>query len=415
MAVLVWGNVGERYYETGVDRGVLFPLTGDGVPWNGLVSVAEAPSGGEPRPYYLDGFKYLNLATSEEFAATIEAFSAPDEFDKCDGTASIHNGLFLTQQKRESFGLSYRTRIGNDVDGTDHGYKIHLVYNALASPSSRSNSTLNDSPSPITFSWGITTAPPTISGYKPSAHFVIDSRKTPAMLLRQVEDILYGSPTTSPRLPSVSELMTLMVNYVELGPLTATFRQSAINANNQTVYTFAGTLIGAASPSRRVVVAFSTSSTRTISSVTIGGIAATIDATHTLAGTARIGIASAVVPTGTTADIVITFDGTGASCGVGVWTLNYGGPTLQTALGSGDPISLTVATQTGDIVIAVSHTYNSATAVFDWTNVTSKFVTDTDNASETISGADGVATGISTVVGLNPSLASTVAIAAAYR
>ena len=209
MAVLVWGNVGERYYETGVDRGVLFPTLGDGVPWNGLISVTESPSGGEPRPYYLDGFKYLNLATSEEFAATIDAFSAPDEFDKCDGTASIQNGLFITQQKRESFGLSYRTIIANDVDGTDHGYKIHLVYNALAAPSSRSNSTINDSPSPITFSWGITTAPPTISGYKPSAHFVIDSRKTAPSVLLELENILYGDSSSNSRLPEVDELIAL--------------------------------------------------------------------------------------------------------------------------------------------------------------------------------------------------------------
>ena len=216
MAVLVWGNIGERYYETGVDRGVLFPTTGDGVPWNGLVSVSEAPSGGEPRLYYFDGFKYLNLATAEEFAATIEAFSAPDEFDKCDGTASIHNGLFITQQKRESFGLSYRTRIGNDVDGTDHGYKIHLVYNALASPSSRANSTLNDSPSPITFSWGITTAPPPITGFKPSAHFVIDSRKTPRAVLGLIEGVLYGNSVANSRLPEVSELMELFEQFLML-------------------------------------------------------------------------------------------------------------------------------------------------------------------------------------------------------
>lgn len=216
MAELVWGSIGERYFETGVDRGVLFPTSGDGVAWNGLISVSEAPTGGEPRPYYLDGFKYLNLATSEEFAATLDAFSAPEEFDKCDGTASIHNGLFITQQKRESFGLSYRTRIGNDVDGADHGYKIHLVYNALASPSSRSHTTINDSPSPITFSWGITTAPPAITGFKPSAHFVIDSRKTPKSVLALIEGVLYGSTSTNSRLPDVEELMALFESFLML-------------------------------------------------------------------------------------------------------------------------------------------------------------------------------------------------------
>ena len=216
MAVLVWGNVGERYFETGVDRGVLFPKTGPGVAWNGLVSVSEAPTGGEPRPYYLDGFKYLNLATAEEFAATIDAFSSPTEFDKCDGTASIHNGLFITQQPRESFGLSYRTRVGNDTDGADFGYKIHLVYNALAAPSTRTNSTLNDSPAPITFSWGITTAPPPITGFKPSAHFVIDSRKTPASVLSLIEGVLYGSASSNPRLPDVEELMDLFEQFMML-------------------------------------------------------------------------------------------------------------------------------------------------------------------------------------------------------
>lgn len=216
MAVLEWGTVGERFFETGVDRGVLFPKTGDGVPWNGLVSVSEAPTGGEPRSYYLDGFKYLNLATAEEFAATLDAFSSPTEFDKCDGTASIHNGLFITQQPRESFGLSYRTRIGNDVDGTDFGYKIHLVYNALASPSSRSNSTLNDSPAPITLSWGITTAPPPITGFKPSAHFVIDSRKTPKSVLSLIEGVIYGNSSANSRLPDVAELMDLFEQFMML-------------------------------------------------------------------------------------------------------------------------------------------------------------------------------------------------------
>lgn len=216
MAVLTWGDVGERYFETGVDRGVLFPKTGDGVAWNGLVSVDESPSGGEPRPYYLDGYKYLNLATAEEFAATINAYSAPPEFDKCDGTASIHHGLFVTQQPRESFGLSYRTRIGNDVDGVEHGYKIHLVYNALASPSSRTNGTLSDSTSPIVFGWGITTAPPPITGFKPSAHFVIDSRKTPKSVMSLIEGVIYGSSASNPMLPTVENLMEMFESFMML-------------------------------------------------------------------------------------------------------------------------------------------------------------------------------------------------------
>lgn len=216
MSVLTWGNIGERFYETGVDRGVLFPKIGDGVPWNGLISVSESPSGGEPRPYYYNGFKYLNLSTSEEFEASIDAYSAPEEFAKCDGIGSIHNGLFITQQPRESFGLSYRTLIGDDIIGTDLGYKIHLIYNALASPSSRSNASLNDSPTPMALSWNITTAPPPITGFKSSAHFVVDSRKTPASVLSLIEGVLYGTPSSSPRMPSVSELLDLFEQFVML-------------------------------------------------------------------------------------------------------------------------------------------------------------------------------------------------------
>lgn len=216
MAGLVWGLVGEKYYETGVDRGVLYPLVGDGVAWNGLISVSETPSGGEPRPYYLDGFKYLNLATAEEFAATIEAFSSPREFDRCDGTASIHNGLFITDQRRESFGFSYRTLIGNDVDGLGHGYKIHLVYNALASPTERNYSTIGDSTVVSSFSWEISTAPLQIPGMKPTAHFVIDSRKTPFSVLTLIEAILYGSMSKTSHLPSVDELMDIFESYINL-------------------------------------------------------------------------------------------------------------------------------------------------------------------------------------------------------
>lgn len=209
MAVLEWGTAGQRFFETGVDRGVLYPKIGNGVAWSGLLSVSEEPSGGEPKPYYFDGFKYLNLATAEEFSATIEAFSAPVEFGICDGTAAIHNGLFVTQQRRESFGFSYRTKVGNDVDGVDHGYKIHLVYNALSSPSQRNNATMGDSSEPITLSWGITTAPPPLSGFRPSAHFIIDSTKTEEAVLLELENILYGTSESDPYLPTISEIVSL--------------------------------------------------------------------------------------------------------------------------------------------------------------------------------------------------------------
>ena len=195
MPRLTWGQVGERYFETGVDRGVLYVGASAGVPWNGLTSVSEDLSGGEARPYYIDGVKYLNLAAAEEFVATIAAFSSPKEFGVCDGVSSIQNGLFVTQQPRKSFGLCYRTLIGNDVDGTDHGYKLHVVYNALAAPASRSNNTIADSSEPTALSWSVSTLAPGLSGYRPTAHLIFDSRYTPPNLLAAVEDILYGSDT----------------------------------------------------------------------------------------------------------------------------------------------------------------------------------------------------------------------------
>lgn len=212
MPKMEWGAVGQRFFETGIDRGVLYPLLGMGVPWDGLVSVTEKAAGGEPKPYYYDGFKYLNLSADQEFEATISAYSAPRQFDKCDGSAAIQNGLLITQQRRESFGFSYRTRIGNDVDGATHGYKIHLVYNALAGPSDREHQSLNDSVSPMTLSWSITTAPPQITGYKPSAHLVIDSRYTPPALLAEVEAMLYGTDDADPYLPDQQDLMDLMTS-----------------------------------------------------------------------------------------------------------------------------------------------------------------------------------------------------------
>lgn len=215
MAQLVWGSAGERYYEAGADRGVLY-VDGVAVPWNGLTAVKENPTGGEPKPYYLDGIKYLNISAAEEFEATIEAFASPREFDLCDGTASISNGLFITQQPRKAFGFSYRTRIGNDLQGLDLGYKIHIVYNALAAPSSRDNASLTDSPTLNALSWAITTTPPRISSYKPTAHMVIDSRRTPAPLLGRIEGVLYGTSTTSAALPSAVDLVGLFTDYEEI-------------------------------------------------------------------------------------------------------------------------------------------------------------------------------------------------------
>lgn len=209
MPRLIWGAAGERFFETGLDRGVLYLPSDPGVVWNGLISISESPDGGEAKPYYLDGIKYLNVSASEEYAATISAYFYPREFGVCDGQVSIQNGLIATQQPRKSFGLSYRTRVGNDVVSSDFSYKIHLVYNALAEPSSRQNSTLGGSTDPSSFSWVISTKPPTITGYKPTAHLVIDARFTDPTILATVEDILYGTETDLARLPDPDELIAI--------------------------------------------------------------------------------------------------------------------------------------------------------------------------------------------------------------
>lgn len=208
MAKLDWNAAGERFFESGVDQGVLF-VGVYGVAWTGLVSVTESADGGDPKPFYIDGYKYLNISAAEEFTATIEAYSAPPEFGPCDGSVSIHNGLFATQQPRKPFNFSYRTRVGNDVDGADHGYKIHLVYNALAAPSERSNATLGDSVDPTRLSWSVTTLAPKANGLKPTAHFIVDSRYTPTNTLLNFESLLYGSQQSNAQMPDVPTLLAL--------------------------------------------------------------------------------------------------------------------------------------------------------------------------------------------------------------
>jgi hypothetical protein len=204
---ITWGAVGERFFEVGVDRGVLYVDALDGVPWNGLVSVSESPTGAEAEPFYIDGVKYANHATAEEFEGTIEAYTYPDEFSLCEGTAPVSNGLFAAQQRKKAFGLCYRTLVGNDIDGLDHAYKLHLVYNAMVAPSERSNGSVAESIDPDNFSWAFTTTPVRPRGYKPTAHFVIDSRDMSLHLRERIEDVLYGTDEDSPRLPSVAELV----------------------------------------------------------------------------------------------------------------------------------------------------------------------------------------------------------------
>lgn len=210
MARLTWDAVGERFYYAGLDRGVLYVADADGVPWSGLISVEESPSGGGARPFYIDGVKYLNISATEEFEATIEAYTYPDEFGECDGTVAVRSGMFLTQQPRREFGLSYRSLVGNDVDGLDHAYKIHIVYNALAVPSQWTNKTIDNSVAPSTFSWGLSTRPPDLSGYKLSSHVILDSRDLQDAHLEFIEDILYGNEVDAARLPTIDELITIL-------------------------------------------------------------------------------------------------------------------------------------------------------------------------------------------------------------
>lgn len=215
MSKLVWDKTGDRYYETGVKQGVLYLQDENGayingVAWNGLTAVTESPSGAEATPLYADDIKYLNLMSNEEFGATIEAYTYPDEFAECDGSAAIATGVFIGQQKRKTFGLCYRTAFGNDVDGNDHGYKLHLIYGALAAPSEKAYATINDSPEAITFSWEVTTTPVNVTGFKPTASVVIDSTKVDPAKLKSLEELLYGSESKEPSLPLPDEIVALI-------------------------------------------------------------------------------------------------------------------------------------------------------------------------------------------------------------
>ena len=223
MSKLTWDDTGKRLYETGVKNGVLYPVNstgayGAGVAWNGLTAVTESPSGAEPTPLYADDIKYLELTSTEEFGATIEAYTYPDEFAECDGSAEVAKGVKIGQQDRKMFGLCYRTTVGNDVKGNDYGYKLHIIYGAKAAPSEKGYASINDSPEAITFSWEITTTPVAVAGFKPTAHIEIDSTKADTAKLAALEAILYGKdPTTlggddgvDPRLPLPAEIISTL-------------------------------------------------------------------------------------------------------------------------------------------------------------------------------------------------------------
>ncbi len=228
MAKLTWDDTGKRFYETGVDHGVLYLQNqqgayNTGVSWNGLTTVTESPSGAEANPQYADNIKYLNLISAEEFGCTIEAFTYPDEFAQCDGTATPVAGVAVGQQTRKTFGLSYRTKLGNDIDGTDYGYKLHLVYGALAAPSEKAYATINDSPEAITFSWEVTTTPVDVPNLKPTATLTIDSTKVASAQLAELEALLYGTAGTDAQLPLPGDVIAMFEGtVVEVTPAAPT-------------------------------------------------------------------------------------------------------------------------------------------------------------------------------------------------
>lgn len=215
MSRLTWDNTGERYYETGTDRGVLFKKNSsgtyaNGVNWNGLSGVSDSPSGAEASPIWADNIKYVNLMSTEEYGGTITAYQSPEEFDECDGTVSPIAGMRVRQQSRKEFGFAWRTKIGNDTDGVDHGYIIHIAYNCLASPSEKSYQTINDSPEAMELSWEFSTTPVDIPGMKPTAKIEFDSTKLTAAQMKIVEDTLWGTENSAPTLPSPSEWIALL-------------------------------------------------------------------------------------------------------------------------------------------------------------------------------------------------------------
>lgn len=254
---LSWDNSGEHYYETGVKRGVLYVADSNGaypngVVWNGLSSITESPSGAEANPIYADDIKYLNLYSAEDFGATIEAYSYPDEFAQCNGQASLATGVLLGQQDRKTFGVCYRTILGNDVDGDNYGYKIHIIYGAKASPSEKQFSSVNDSPEPITMSWEITTIPVNVAGFKPTAYMEIDSTKADATKLAALEQILYGTPAVEAAaavyaaVPADATFDNTKTYYTKDGTTYTEATGLASFANGTTYYTMTSAAVEAA-------------------------------------------------------------------------------------------------------------------------------------------------------------------------
>ena len=215
MARLIWDEVGQRFFETGVKNGVLYVQDNDGsykngVVWNGLTAVTESPSGAEETPLYADDVKYLTLRSAEEFGATVEAYTYPEEFEQCDGSASIAEGITIGQQARRAFGLCYRTSVGNDIQGQNFSYKLHLIYGCTVAPSEKSYSTINDNPEAITFSWELSTVPVPVDGFSPTASLVIDASKVDEGKMQQLEDALFGNESNEAKLLLPNEIMEML-------------------------------------------------------------------------------------------------------------------------------------------------------------------------------------------------------------
>ena len=205
-----WNKPGERFFETGIDRGVLYPRVGIGTPWNGLVAVSEETSGGEVEPLYFDGFKYFDFVAYEEFKATLAAYSAPREFAAAEGVKALAPGFYVSQQPRDTFGLSYRTLLGNDLVGSEYGYKLHLVYNCTAEPSSRTSATISSNSSPDARSCNLHTVPPPATGFKPTAHVVLKSTEIDPAVMSEIEELLYGQDGVDPALPSIADILSVL-------------------------------------------------------------------------------------------------------------------------------------------------------------------------------------------------------------
>ena len=281
MSRLVWDAIGERFFETGVDQCVLYPIANNAYPmgyaWNGITGVSESPSGADANPIYADNIKYLNLRAAEEFGATVTAYTYPDEFAECDGSVVPVKGLTIGQQSRKMFGLCYRSRLGNDTDGSDHGYKLHLVYGLTASPSERGYSTINDSPEAIEFSWEMNSTPVAVTGYKPTSVITISSEDFTEAQMAVIEDVLYGDANNDPRLPLPDEVVALMgsnVYEISLDKANATLAVGKTLKLNASVSPSGTTVTWTSSDSEKASV-----SNGTVTAVATGS--ATITATIT--------------------------------------------------------------------------------------------------------------------------------------